>query len=163
VPATLLARSRQKLALQRRMFVEDLEDAEKIFVLKRNDSLALGEVLPVWSCLRGYGDNTLLYVVVADAGHLPGTMEQRAPGLLCGYIDRFAPHDDAHDLFDACWISICRNAYAMWSEARRNTGARLLAAEWCQRLNSLTHQQARLGSAQTRQGRAAPGPAFLKE
>ncbi len=127
--ATVLARARQKLALQRRMFLEDLEDAEKIFVLKRNDSLALGEVLPVWSCLRGYGDNTLLYVVVADAGHLPGTVEQRAPGLLCGYIDRFAPYDDAHDLFDACWISICRNAHALWSEARRGVAARMLAAE----------------------------------
>ena len=127
--ATVLARSRQKLALQRRMFLEDLEDAEKIFVLKRNDSLELAEVLPVWSCLRGYGDNTLLYVVAADAGHLPGTVERRAPGLLCGYIDRFAPYDDAHNLFDECWLSICRNAHALWSEARRHAGAQLLAAE----------------------------------
>ena len=126
---TVLARSRQKLALQRRMFLEDLEDAETIFVLKRNDSLALQEVLPVWSCLRSYGDNTLLYVVVADADHLPGTVEQRAPGLLCGYIDRFAPYDDAHNLFDECWLSICRNAHAMWTDARRHVGAQLLAAE----------------------------------
>ena len=127
--ATVLARSRQKLALQRRMFLEDLEDAEKIFVLKRNDSLALAEVLPVWSCLRSYGDNTLLYVVAADAEHLPGTVERRAPGLLCGYIDRFAPYDDAHNLFDECWISICRNAHALWTEARPHAGAQLLAAE----------------------------------
>ncbi len=127
--ATVLARSRQKLALQRRMFLEDLEDAEKIFVLKRNDALGLAEVLPVWSCLRGYGDNTLLYVVAADAGHLPGTVEQRAPGLLCGYIDRFAPYDDAHNLFEECWLSICRNAHALWNESRRHAGAQLIAAE----------------------------------
>ena len=127
--ATVLARSRQKLALQRRMFLEDLEDAEKIFVLKRNDALALAEVLPVWSCLRGYGDNTLLYVVAADAGHLPGTVEERAPGLLCGYIDRFAPYEDAHNLFDECWLSICRNAHALWSESGRHAGALLMAAE----------------------------------
>ena len=126
---TVLARSRQKLALQRRMFVEDLEDAEKIFVLKRNEALAMSEVLPVWSCLRGYGDNTLLYVVPADAGHLPGTVEWKAPGLLCGYIDRFAPYDDAHNMFDACWLAICRNAHALWSEARRRAGAQLLAAD----------------------------------
>ncbi len=125
----VLARARQKLALQRRMFLEDLEDAEKIFVLKRNDPLALAEVLPVWSCLRGYGDNTLLYVVAADADHLPGTVERRAPGLLCGYIDRFAPYDDAHNLFDECWISICRNAHALWSEARHHAAAQLIAAE----------------------------------
>ena len=126
--ATVLARSRQKLALQRRMFLEDLEDAEKIFVLKRNHPLALQEVLPVWSALRGYGDNTLLYVMVADADHLPGTVEQRAPGLLCGYIDRFAPYEDAHSLFDECWLSICRNAYAIWAEGR-HARARLLVAE----------------------------------
>ena len=125
----VLSRSAQKLALQRRMFLEDLEDAEKIFVLKRNRPLALQEVLPVWSALRGYGDNTLLYVMVADADHLPGTVEQRAPGLLCGYIDRFAPYEDAHSLFDECWLSICRNAHAMWSETRRHAGAQLLAAE----------------------------------
>ena len=127
--ATVLARSRQKLTLQRRMFLEDLEDAEKIFVLKRNDPIALAEILPVWSCLRGYGDNTLLYVVVADDGHLPGTVEQRAPGLLCGYVDRFAPYDDVHNLFDECWLSICRNAHALWSEQRHRASAQLLAAE----------------------------------
>jgi hypothetical protein len=124
----VLSRSVQKLALQRRMFLEDLEDAEKIFVLKRNHPLALQEVLPVWSALRGYGDNTLLYVVMADADHLPGTVEQRAPGLLCGYIDRFAPYEDAHSLFDECWLSICRNAHAIWAEGR-HARARLLVAE----------------------------------
>ena len=126
---SVLARSRQKLSLQRRMFLEDLEDAEKILVLKRNDPLALAEVLPVWSCLHGYGDNTLLYVVVADADHLPGTVERRAPGLLCGFIDRFAPYEDAHNLFDECWLSICRNAHALWAEERGHVGARMLAAE----------------------------------
>lgn len=115
---TLLAAERQKLALQLRMFVEDLEDAEKIFVVKRNDLLALGEVLPVWRGMRAYGDNTLLYVVPAGSDHMPGSVEWKAPGLLCGYIDRFAPYEDAHDTSVQCWLSICRNALVLWREAK---------------------------------------------
>lgn len=116
---TLLAAERQKLALQLRMFVEDLEDAEKIFVIKRNDPLALGEVIPVWRGMRAYGDNTLLYVVPAGSDHVPGSVEWKAPGLLCGYMDRFAPYEDAHDTSIQCWLSICRNALALWHAARQ--------------------------------------------
>ncbi|MGI3778861.1 MAG: hypothetical protein ACRYGC_16340 [Janthinobacterium lividum] len=111
---TLLAAERQKLGLQLRMFLEDLEDAEKILVIKRNDPLALGEVLPVLRGLRAYGDNTLLYVVPAGSEHLPGSVEWKAPGLLCGYMDRFAPYEDAHDTSMQCWLSICRNALGLW-------------------------------------------------
>ncbi len=114
---TLLAAERQKLGLQLRMFVEDLEDAEKIFVIKRNDPLVLGEVLPVLRGMRAYGDNTLLYVVPAGSDHLPGSVEWHAPGLLCGYMDRFAPYEDAHDTSVQCWLSICRNALAMRAKA----------------------------------------------
>lgn len=110
---TLLAAERQKLGLQLRMFVEDLEDAEKIFVIKRNDPLMLGEVLPVLRGMRAYGDNTLLYVVPAGSEHLPGSVEWHAPGLMCGYMDRFAPYEDAHDTSVQCWLSICRNALAL--------------------------------------------------
>jgi hypothetical protein len=34
-------------------------------------------------------------------------------GLLKGYIDRFAPGDNAHDLSLNCWIELCRKALAM--------------------------------------------------
>ena len=109
----LLAAERQKLGLQLRMFVEDLEDAEKIFVIKRNDPLMLGEVMPVLRGMRAYGDNVLLYVVPAGSEHLPGSVEWKAPGLMCGYIDRFAPYEDAHDTSMQCWLSICRNALSL--------------------------------------------------
>ncbi len=115
---TLMAAERQKLGLQLRMFVEDLEDAEKIFVIKRNDPLMLGEVLPVLRGMQAYGDNTLLYVVPAGSEHLPGSVEWKAPGLMCGYMDRFAPYEDAHDTSMQCWLSICRNALAL----RRGAG-----------------------------------------
>jgi hypothetical protein len=32
------------------------------------------------------------------------------PGLLKGYIDRFAPDDNAHDLSFEGWLRVCANA-----------------------------------------------------
>ncbi len=110
--------TQKRLQLLQRMILEDMEDAEKIFVLKRNEDLTPQEVAPVWACLRGHGDNTLLYVVPAAGDRLPGSVEWTAPGLLCGYIDRFAPERDIHDISDQCWLSICRNAHALWQAQR---------------------------------------------
>ena len=116
---TVLPRAHQRLRFQLRLFLQDLRSAEKIFVLKRNIALTLEEVTPVWAALRSYAaDNTLLYVVAADATHLPGTVEWMAPGLMCGHIDRLAPYDDAQGVSENCWLAICRNAHAMWQDAR---------------------------------------------
>jgi len=115
----VLPRAHQRLRFQLRLFLQDLHAAEKIFVLKRNTALALEEVMPVWAALRSYAaDNTLLYVVAADDAHLPGAVEWKAPGLMCGHIDRLAPYDDAQGVSQDCWLAICRNAHAMWQDSR---------------------------------------------
>ena len=116
---TVLPRAHQRLRFQLRLFLQDLRAAEKIFVLKRNIPLALEEATPVWAALRSYNPrNTLLYVVPADAAHLPGTVEWMAPGLLRGHIDRLAPYEDAQGVSQDCWLAICRSAHAMWQDAR---------------------------------------------
>ncbi len=116
---TVLPRAHQRLRFQLRLFLQDLRAGEKIFVLKRNTPLTLEEVAPVWAALRSYAaHNTLLYVVAADAAHLPGTVEWMAPGLMCGHIDRLAPYDDAQGVSENCWLAICRSAHAMWQDAR---------------------------------------------
>ena len=68
--------------------------------------------------LNRYGPATLLWVVRAERDRPSGTVEVLMPGLMKGYVDRFAPDDNAHDLsFDgwlgcaatrACCI-VCRN------------------------------------------------------
>ncbi len=116
---TVLPRAHQRLRFQLRLFLQDLRAAEKIFVLKRNIPLALEEATPVWAALRSYNPrNTLLYVVPADAAHLPGTVEWMGPGLLRGHIDRLAPYEDAQGVSQDCWLAICRSAHAMWQDAR---------------------------------------------
>ena len=107
---TPFLRERRKLAFLHAKFMEDLADAERIFVVKRNYPLAESEVVPLWHALRRHGPNTLLWVVPADATHPGGTVEVRGDGLLQGYLDRFAPYDDATNVSIECWITLCRNA-----------------------------------------------------
>ena len=112
-PGAVLGAAAVKLDYERRSLFEDLEDADKIFVVKRNEGMGLSDVLPLWSVLRARGPNTLLWVTQAGAERLPGSVEWRGPGLLCGHIDRLAPYDDVYNISDDCWLAICRNAYAL--------------------------------------------------
>ncbi len=102
-----------RLKFLRRKFIEELEAAEKIFVYKRNAPVPEEEVLPLFLSLRRRGDNTLLWVVPAERDRPAGTVEVMMPGLLKGYIDRFAPEDDAHDFSFGGWMKVCANALVL--------------------------------------------------
>ena len=69
--------------------------------------------MPLFAALRRFGPNTLLFVTLTDAAHPSVTVEARLPGFLVGYIERFAPRENAHDLLLDQWITICRKAFAM--------------------------------------------------
>ena len=60
--------------------------------------------------LNRHGEATLLWVVPAEKDRPAGTVEVVMPGLLKGYIDRFAPDDNAHDLSFEGWLRVCANA-----------------------------------------------------
>ena len=60
--------------------------------------------------LNRYGEATLLWVVPAERDRPAGTVEVVMPGLLKGYIDRFAPDHNAHDFSFDGWLRICANA-----------------------------------------------------
>lgn len=102
-----------RLKFLRRKFLEDLEAAEKIFVYKRNTPVSEEEILPLFLALNRHGANCLLWVVPAEEGRPPGTVEVAMNGLLKGYIDRFAPDDNAHDFSFDGWIRVCANAYLL--------------------------------------------------
>ena len=106
----LVQQQAARLRLLRRKLLEDLENGEKIFVVKRNDEPPEGGILALFAALNRYGRNTLLWVVEADGKHEAGSVERMAPGLLKGYIDRFAPYDNAHDLSFDLWLRLCSNA-----------------------------------------------------
>jgi hypothetical protein len=100
----------RRLPLLIRKLSEDLSQAEKIFVFHGMEPLSSEQAGELLARLRAYGANTLLWVELADAEHRPGTVELCGDGLLKGYIDRFAPGENAHDLSLDCWVTLCRNA-----------------------------------------------------
>jgi len=102
-----------RLTFLRRKLMEDLEGGEKIFVYKRNTPVSVEEVLPIVVAVNQYGRNTLLWVVPAEPGRASGTVEVAGPGLLKGYIDRFAPDENALDLSFEGWMELCANAFVL--------------------------------------------------
>lgn len=100
-----------RLNFLKRKLMEDIGAGEKIFVLKRSPPLRPEEVLPVYAILNEPGRNWLLWMVPSDAAHPPGTVEILLPGLLRGYMDRFAPSENAHELSLEAWAAVCEAAW----------------------------------------------------
>jgi hypothetical protein len=99
-----------RLKFLRRKFMEELHAAEKIFIYRFGGPISEEEILPLLMALNRHGPATLLWVVPAERNRPPGTVEVLMPGLLKGYIDRFAPDDNAHDLSFDGWLRVCANA-----------------------------------------------------
>jgi len=102
-----------RLKFLRRKFLEELETNDKIFVYKFDIPIAEEEILPLHIALNRYGAATLLWVVPAERNRPAGTVEVVMPGLLKGYIDRFAPNENAHDLSFDGWLRVCANAHVL--------------------------------------------------
>jgi hypothetical protein len=116
-PKEIHARECGRLPFLVSKLIDDLEEGEKIFVYHGMRKLSETIVLRLVEALRRYSKATLLWVEVEDEAHPAGTVKELTEGLLKGYIDRFAPGENAHDISLEPWIAICRNAYAL---ARRS-------------------------------------------
>ena len=85
----------KRLQFLRTHLLNDLRDGSKIFVYKNAlCNLTDGELRKLHVAVRRYGNNMLLYVQYADELHPNGTVEFVSPGLMIGYIDRFAISPD---------------------------------------------------------------------
>lgn len=105
----------RQLPLLSRKLIEDLEAARKIFIYHGMRPLTQAEARELSAAMRAYGPTTLLWVELCDRAHPAGTVESAGEGVLKGYIDRFAPGENAHDLSLAGWIALCRNAWSLGS------------------------------------------------
>jgi hypothetical protein len=99
--------------------MEELEFTDKIFVYKFGCGVSEEEILPLLMALNRYGEATLLWVVPAERDRPAGRVEVVMPGLLKGYIDRFAPDANAHDFSFDGWLRICVNACVLDRLQRR--------------------------------------------
>ena len=117
--AALHGREVRRVPMLVRKLLEDLELGEKIFVFKGMGLLAEEVVFPLAVALRRYGPNRLMFVTLAHGPHMAGTVEARPEGYLVGYLDRFAPSENAHDFLLDQWVAICRAAHRMTQTIRR--------------------------------------------
>jgi hypothetical protein len=107
----LIPRQASRLRFLRRKLLEDLAEGAKIFVIKRNDGLTEAELLAVLAALRRHHPAArLLGVLPAGADRPPGTVRVTPEGLICGYIERFAPPGAAQDFVLETWLALCVNA-----------------------------------------------------
>ncbi len=115
----MFQQSFSRLQYLRRKLIDDLRLGEKIFVYRTPDRvLTSRELKRIRDGMRAYGENTLLYVRLADAAHKPGTVVRAdEQGLLIGYIDRFRVTPDGVRVAPnpAGWLAVCERAYELWS------------------------------------------------
>lgn len=102
-----------RLKFLHRKFMEELQANEKIFIYKQNEQVTREEVRALFLALNRYGPNTLLWVVPAESPQQVGSVEVVANGLFKGYVDRFAPAENAYDLSLNAWLRVCLNAYRL--------------------------------------------------
>ena len=67
--------------------------------------------------LQTYAPTLLLWVKVADAAQVPGSVERVSAGLLHGYVSRYGDYDGGPRPPIEEWIRVCANAYRLWRGA----------------------------------------------
>lgn len=107
-PNVLKAREITKIKFLARKFKEDLSDGEKILVYKHDPALSADSVDALVSAVRRHGNNPILLVEITATPEKVGDVEALGGGLFRGYLDRFAPPENAYDLSFDAWIKMCR-------------------------------------------------------
>lgn len=105
----LMGQTLKRMSYLRRKLISDLEQGEKIFVHLDDRSLSEKDLARLGHVMRAYGENTLLYVRVADSPAQIGRVEQAGDGLFVGYIDRLGrDKNDVWNISFDCWLALCR-------------------------------------------------------
>ncbi len=115
---------------ERRRIWSEQEGKTRYLVERFRKSLATGEIIyvfkPLWGDTIGADDilalhdalcrdvsNRLLAVTIAEEPSKVGTAAEIRPGLVHGFIDRFAPGSAAGDYSAPVWDTICGQAYQL--------------------------------------------------
>ena len=111
----ILREEQRKLAFLAQKFIEDCEDAAKIFVYRvhrdeRGGPNGTRGMNRLYDAMRAHGPVKVLWVNVADDEHQAGTIHHRRDGLYRGWIDHLAPPENAFDFRPASWIALLSRA-----------------------------------------------------
>ncbi|HEY1935609.1 MAG TPA: hypothetical protein VGG99_26675 [Acetobacteraceae bacterium] len=113
-PTALHAREVKRTRFLLDKLIADLENPAKILVFRQNEPLLAHDLVKLRAALARYSAATLLWVQEAMPGHLPGTAELADDRLLLGYVRWLAPRENAHQIDHPSWLSLCRQAHALW-------------------------------------------------
>ena len=80
----------------------------------RDMPLSHGEITRLLAAIAQHGPSELLLVQAANPAHPEGTAERARPGLIRGYVARFAPAGNADDIAVASWVAMARAAHRVW-------------------------------------------------
>lgn len=110
-PATMLQREAVRVARLTERFLAELEDGQRILVVKRRPPAPSGEAEALLEALAAYRPAWLLYVTIGTA---PGTVRQASERLLRAELPRFADAGRVWEDTDGpAWLELCRQASAL--------------------------------------------------
>ena len=96
----------RRIRFLRDKLLQDLKDAEKIFVYSCRETVNDGEIRELWSALRRYGDNRLLFVRSGTDRNAVGSVRLLETTLVVGFIDKLSVDGPSFEL----WLQLCRQA-----------------------------------------------------
>jgi hypothetical protein len=117
----------RRLQFLKRKFIDDLAEANKIFVYKISErNLTDKEIEALHTALQRYGNNTLLYVSYSNSSNPTGSVQRARPGLMIGYIHQFSlsPSGEPRTPALPAWSSVCAEAHRLWIADRRTESER---------------------------------------
>jgi hypothetical protein len=107
----IIEMERKRVSFLRRKFLEDLAEAEKIFVADRTGS-ALSNILPLYLALNRHGSRRLLWIVATTELANSGAVQEVLPGLFMGYLYQFGAPMVGHVTVRG-WLEILVNAWLL--------------------------------------------------
>jgi len=106
----IYAKERLKIDYLIEKMISRLEDPQTIFVQKAQWGIDERDIRRLITQLRRYSKCSLLHVSVSAQKELWGTIEQPEPGVMLGYLDRFAPWSQADHVSLDHWKSLIKEA-----------------------------------------------------
>jgi len=114
---------RRRLRFLKEKLIADLQEPRKIIVYSSDDRVSVDDAIRLFTALRAYGPNALLYVRPADAEHTLGTVEMVQDGLYLGHYPRLANFVAGEQPPFDLWRQMCERTYRL---ARSSSGGPML-------------------------------------
>jgi len=105
----------EKIRFLKTRLIRDLSRGRRLCVWRgAADAAAINEIAVQ---LQTYAPTCLLWVKVAAAAQVPGSVERISDGLLHGYVSRYGDYDGGPRPPVEEWIRVFANAYRLWRGA----------------------------------------------